>query len=217
MRLPARRLGRGELGVRLREGDRRQGVLLYRPSCPACQACEPIRIETDLFLPTRSQTRALRRGNEALDVRLARPSVTPERVELYNRHKVERGLLIGNELIDIEGYQQFLVESCVDTVELSFRLAGELIGIAIVDRADDALSAVYCYFDPGQKRLSPGTYSILKQIELCRTWGLSYLYLGLYVADCAAMAYKSGFFPHERLIGGSWQRFERERNDRISP
>ena len=209
MRLPARRLGRDELGVRLREGDRRQGVLLYRPNCPSCRACEPIRIETDSFEPSRSQRRVLRRGDDALDVGLAAPSLTPERVALYNRHKVERGLLIGDELVDMEGYKQFLIESCADTIELAYRLAGQLIGVAIVDRADDALSAVYCYFDPDHERLSPGTYSILKQIDLCRSWGLPYLYLGLYVADCSAMAYKSGYFPHQRLIDGRWQRFQR--------
>jgi arginine-tRNA-protein transferase len=49
----------------------------------------------------------------------------------------------------------------------------------------------------------------LKQLELCRNWSLQHLYLGLYIRDCAAMKYKSGFVPHERLIDGHWARFER--------
>ena len=52
-------------------------------------------------------------------------------------------------------------------------------------------------------------YSILKQVELCRAWGLRYLYLGLYVADCRSMAYKAGYLPHERLLDGEWVRFDR--------
>jgi arginine-tRNA-protein transferase len=85
----------------------------------------------------------------------------------------------------------------------------ELAGVAIVDRADNSLSAVYCYYDPAHQRLSLGTYSILKQIELCQSWGLRYLYLGLYIGDCDKMAYKAGFLPHERLVNGRWRGFEK--------
>ena len=124
---------------------------------------------------------------------------------LYNAHKIERGLLISDGLIDAAGYEQFLVESCADTIELRYRLDGRLIGVAIADRAADALSAVYCFYDPDHAALSLGTYSILKQLALCRTWGLRYLYLGLYVGGCHAMRYKARYLPHERLVGGVWQ------------
>ena len=49
----------------------------------------------------------------------------------------------------------------------------------------------------------------MKQLELCRTWGLRYLYLGLYIRECPSMAYKSRYLPHERRISGRWRRFER--------
>jgi arginine-tRNA-protein transferase len=118
-------------------------------------------------------------------------------------------LLFGNDLIDSHGYVQFLVESCVDSIEFSYRLNGKLLGVAVADRAADALSAVYCYYDPRYSRFSPGVYSILKQIELCRQWGLRYLYLGLYVAGSHSMEYKSRYLPHERLVSGAWRRIER--------
>ena len=70
--------------------------------------------------------------------------------------------------------------------------------------------AVYCYYDPDYERLGLGTYSILKQIELCRSFELSYLYLGLFIDDCDRMRYKARFLPHERLVGGRWRRFARE-------
>jgi arginine-tRNA-protein transferase len=207
LRLPARRLTREELSERLREGDRRQGLFLYRPSCPSCSACEAIRIAVREFQPSRTQRRILRRGDAEIRVEVGRPSVSREKVALYNRHKRERGLQIGDDVIDTEGYEQFLVESCTDTIELRYRHAGKLIGVAVADRATDALSAVYCYFDPQYGRLSPGAYSILKQIELCRQMGFTHLYLGLYVAACQPMKYKAGFLPHERLIDGAWRRF----------
>jgi arginine-tRNA-protein transferase len=51
---------------------------------------------------------------------------------------------------------------------------------------------------------------VLKQIGLCRQWGLRYLYLGLYVAGNRPWPYKARYTPHERLIDGAWQRFAKE-------
>ena len=207
LRLPARRLRPHELSQRLRAGDRRQGLLLYRPSCPACRACQAIRIDVSAFAPDKTQRRIFRRGETVLRTDIARPSPSPEKVALYNRHKGERGLLIGDGFTDADGYEQFLIDTCTDTIELTYRDEDRLVGVAIADRAADALSAVYCFYDPTYARLSPGTYSILKQVALCREWGLRYLYLGLYVADCRAMRYKARYVPHERFIDGSWHRF----------
>ena len=47
--------------------------------------------------------------------------------------------------------------------------------------------------------------TVLKQLELCRQLDLRYLYLGLYIAACAPMAYKARFIPHERLVDGTWR------------
>ncbi len=209
LRLPSRPLTADELSQRLREGDRRNGRLLYRPTCPTCHACEAIRIDVNSFAPSKTQRRVFRRGESVFQTEIGPPLLSRERVVLYNRHKIERDLLIENELLDAADYQQFLVDTCTDSVELRYRIGGELAGIAITDRAADALSAVYCFFDTRFGRWSPGTYSILKQIALCREWGLRYLYLGLYVARSETMAYKATFLPHERLIHGEWRAFDR--------
>lgn len=207
LRLPMRRLKPVEFSARLAAGDRRQGLLLYRPKCPRCVACEAIRLDVSRFRPNATQRRVVRRGDEALRVLIGRPAVTAEKVALYNRHKMERGLTTGDGLIDAEGYEQFLAESCTDTIELRYVLNGLLVGVAIADRAADALSAVYCFYDPSFARLSLGTYSVLKQLELCRQWQLPYLYLGLFVAGNRAMAYKARYLPHERLVDGAWREF----------
>jgi len=205
LRLPVRPLRADEFSHRLQEGDRRQGLLLYRPHCPTCHACEAIRIDVEAFEPNKTQRRVFRRGEATIHTQIGRPTVTAEKVALYNRHKIERDLLVGNELVDASSYEQFLVETCTDTIELTYHYAGRLIGVAIADRASDALSAVYCFYDAHYARVSPGTFSILKQIALCRLWGLQYLYLGLYVAACTSMSYKADYLPHERLIDGVWR------------
>ena len=207
LRLPRRRLSREEFDTRLAAGDRRSGPVLYRPTCPSCNACEAIRLEIARFCPNRSQRRALARGDLELSTEIGPALADGERVALYNRHRRLRGLEHREGAASASDYRQFLVVSCCETFELRYRLEGALVGVALVDRAADSLSAVYCYFDPSHDRLSLGTYSILKQIELCGLWGLSYLYLGLYVARSRHMAYKGNFLPHQRLVDGEWREF----------
>ncbi|MBI4704288.1 MAG: arginyltransferase [Deltaproteobacteria bacterium] len=212
LRFPIRRLAPAELDRRLAAGDRRQGRLLYRTTCSGCRACEPLRVEVARFRPDRTQRRVLRRGDGAIQTDIAEVDLSAEKVALFNRHKQLRGLATSDSLLGPAGYQAFLVDSCCDSFELRYYVEGWLIGVAVVDRGEQALSAVYTYFDPDYGSLSPGAYSILKQIELCTSWGLSYLYLGLYVAGCPAMTYKARYLPHERLIDGRWVRFERAAN-----
>ncbi len=207
LRLPSRPLDRKELDDRLEVGDRRQGFVLYRTACPSCVACEPIRLPVKSYHLSRSQRRVKNRGDRELTVLVGPPVMDTRRVELYNMHKVGRGLHDGQPPIDAEGYRDFLVSSCCESFELSYYLGNDLVGIAIVDRGEKSLSAVYCCYDPNVAHLSIGTYSILEQLELCRTWGLDYLYLGLYIAECDAMIYKARFRPHQRLVGGEWKTF----------
>ncbi|HEY4158655.1 MAG TPA: arginyltransferase [Polyangiaceae bacterium] len=207
LRIPARVLDREELERRLSSGDRRQGIFLYRTSCPGCQACEPIRIEVAKFHASRAQRRVLERGDRSLSVEIAEPLADERRVALYNAHKEGRGLSSGRDAIDLDGYREFLAVSCCETFELRYSFAGQLVGVALVDRSREALSAVYCYYDPRVEKLSIGTFSILKQVELCRLWRLEYLYLGLYIADSPRMRYKARFRPHQRRINGQWLEF----------
>jgi arginine-tRNA-protein transferase len=77
--------------------------------------------------------------------------------------------------------------------------------VGIVDLGRESLSSVYFYFDPDRADLSPGVFSVLQEVELCRRTGRKYLYLGLFVKDCRHLAYKADYEPHERLIGGAWR------------
>ena len=211
LRIPARPLTRAELDHRLVAGDRRQGIFLYHTHCPGCRACEPIRIEVARFRAGRSQRRTLLENDRRLRVEVGPPLADTRRVHLYNLHKQGRGLGSGRSPIDIDGYREFLVLTSCETFEIRYVLGEELIAVALVDRAEDSLSAVYCYYDPQFSSMSLGTYSILKQIELCRRWQLGYLYLGLYIAESEHMQYKARFLPHQRLLGNTWVEFDRPR------
>lgn len=212
LRIPSRTLSPKELDDRLYAGDRRQGIFFYRTECARCSACEPIRLEVDQFRPSRAQRRTQRRNDRLLRVETGPPVADETRVRIYNRHKEERGLGSPRRPIDLDGYREFLVMSSCDTFELRYLLGERLVGLAIVDRGATSLSAVYCYYDPAHARLGIGTYSIMKQVELCQKWGLKFLYLGLYIAECDAMLYKAGFLPHQRLLDRRWVEFQSDRD-----
>ena len=137
--------------------------------------------------------------------------VDDARLALYRAHEPGRGLdRDGRPPIDTIGYESAFAMSCVEGFEVRYFVAGQLAGVAITDRGARALSAVYTFWDPAHAALSLGTFSILTQIALARRWGLDWLYLGLAIRENHSMAYKLAFMPHERRIGGTWQRFARD-------
>src|SRR5947208_2766618 len=71
---------------RMRAGWRRFGRAIFRPRCPDCQACRPIRIVVDRFRPDRSQRRAWKQCESQLVLRVREPSVSPAKLELYDRY-----------------------------------------------------------------------------------------------------------------------------------
>lgn len=189
----------------LAAGLRRAGVFLYYTACDGCQACEPVRINVKNFRWGRSWKRILARGDRLLTMEIASTRLAEENLRLFNLHRTDRDL--GNDGGDYgyEDYESFLVESCFEqTQELRFYLDGQLVGVSVVDCGDDSISAVYTYFNPEFSKLSIGTYSILKQIELCLSTNRTYLYLGMYVQENKHLNYKARFTPQQRWIQGSW-------------
>ena len=209
LRMPTARLTPEQLDASMAAGDRRTGVYLYRTSCPQCRACEAIRIDVGQFEPSRTQRRTFRKGRPLIRTEIGDVVANEKRVALFNLHRNERRLHGDTADIDLFGYSEFLVETCCDTFEIRYFVQDRLIAVALCDRGKMAISAVYCYFDPAYSNLSPGVFSILTQIELCRAWKMQYLYLGYYIAACDHMNYKAKYQPHERLIAGQWTRFER--------
>jgi len=189
----------------LEQGDRRFGPLLYRPDCPECSECEALRVSVERFHPTRSQRRVARRNDGRVHVEIGAPSCTAERVLLFERHRRERGLDQGRpEAVTQDTYRFHLVESCVESLEFAYRIEGRLAAVSILDVGSVSASSVYHYFDPDFSDLSLGVYSVLRELAWCRKQSLAWYYLGLYVADCPSLSYKSAYRPHERRILGRW-------------
>ena len=81
--------------------------------------------------------------------------------------------------------------------------------MAVSDRLDGALSAVYTFFDPAHSGRGLGVYAVLWQLEAARRSGLAWVYLGFTIEGCRKMEYKGRYLPQERLRDGQWVRIGR--------
>ena len=205
LRVPERMVRPEEFDRLLAEGDRRSGRFLYRTSCGACHECRPIRLPTAEFRPTASQRRAARRNQDVV-VRTVTPDCTPAHLDLYNRHKLARGLSRSGEPIDEIGYRRWLVDSCVPTVELQYFVGERMIAVSILDLGKTSVSSVYHYFDPEETRRSIGVHSVVWELAWCRLNRFDWYYLGYYVRDCEHLNYKANYGPHELRMDDGWVR-----------
>jgi len=183
-------------------GWRRFSNLVFRPVCPACMKCVPIRVDVKNFHPSKSQRRVLRK-NDDVHVEIHPPTVTDEHVRLYNAWHEDMTDRRGwrEQAIDPEEYEQaFLLGNFPSLHEVRYTLERRLIGVGLIDVLPRSLSSAYFYHDPQWRDLAPGTFSLLMELELARATDRDYVYLGFWIEDCPSMAYKNRFFPHEILL-----------------
>jgi len=201
---PALRLDMATYGVLARAGFRRSGEHVYRPHCGRCRACIPVRIPVADFRPDRSQRRCLARN---ADVSLTiRPGVFEEdHFRLYRRYMQARHPGGSMDDDDPAIYRRLIGSAWSETLLYEFRIGPRLLGVAIVDRLPDGLSAVYTFFEPAESRRSPGTLAVLKQIEQARAEGLRHVYLGFWNPRSEKMAYKNRYRPLEYYDGQTWR------------
>lgn len=207
-RVPVEPLTLDQFDQLLGEGDQRVGGTLFRTECPFCHACEPVRIDIGTFQPNKTQRRILTRNDRLLRMEFGAPVLSRRRVALWNRHREQRRLMTEHSRRDPVGYQEWLVESCVPTTEVSYYLGPRLIAVSLLETGRTSVNSAYHYFDPHFANLSLGVYSVLKELEWARQQGCRWYYLGLWVRECEALRYKTNYAPHERFVRGQWVRFE---------
>jgi len=188
-------------------GFRRSGPHLYRPHCAACNACVPARVPVEAFTPNRGQRRILAR-NRDLEAEVVDSIHSDAHFALYSRYIEQRHRDGDMYPPDREQYESFLTREWGSTSFVEFRAAGRLLAVAVVDRLENGLSAIYTYYEPGEEKRSLGSYVILWQIERARELALPAVYLGYWIRNCRKMNYKTRFRPIELLANGHWVRVD---------
>jgi arginyl-tRNA--protein-N-Asp/Glu arginylyltransferase len=192
----------------LAAGYRRLGSIFYRNVCGECRRCKPLRLETERFRPSRSQRRTLRKNR---DVRLqihSSASLTVEKFDLYRGYLDSKHSGKGEkEIRDYETVLSNIHYGYAHTIEMDYYDGDRLIGVGIVDEAEDSLSSNYFYYDTDYLHRRPGVFSVLKEILLARVMGKKYYYLGFYIEETAKMSYKKLFRPNEIYEDSGWREF----------
>ncbi|MBF0102739.1 MAG: arginyltransferase [Desulfobacterales bacterium] len=187
----------------INQGFRRSGKIFYKNVCKECSECIPIRIEVDRFRLSKSQKRALKKNQ---DIRIVTEPVSYQKNDfvLYKKYCQSK-----HSRIEIKyDYIGFLIDTPIPTEMMRYYYKDMLIGIGWIDILPNSLSSVYFAFDPEYSDRSLGVFSVLKEIELCKTRNKKWLQLGFWIESCPKMSYKNQYKPHELLINGKWKQVE---------
>jgi arginine-tRNA-protein transferase len=188
----ATRVSDMDLDLLLEKGWRKFGIYYFRPSCPGCRECIPLRIPVSEYHPTRSQKRTLKRA-ENVEMTVNPLVYRDEVFEIYRDHSLHR---FGRDSDRAEFMASFYQQSCPG-VQTEYYLDGRLFAVGYLDLSHRALSSVYFVYHHEYEFLSPGVLGVLREVDLCHRWGLDYYYLGYYIAGNRSMSYKNRFYPHE--------------------
>lgn len=197
----------GDYHIFLSRGYRRMGAIFYRHVCTQCSVCRPIRLQTERFRPGRSQMRTMNK-NRDISVKIGTPVVTSGKVRLYEKYiKNKHNETNGSGLRDYETVVSHIHQGYDFTLEMDYYVRGRLIGVGIVDAAQDALSSHYFYYDTDELGRRPGVMSILREISLAESMNKKFYYLGFYIEGLSKMEYKKDFRPNELYVEDRWRDF----------
>ena len=199
-----------------RIGFRRSQTVAYRPSCSNCRACVSVRVAAQVFRPSASQKRILKRNSDLIATE-CRPWATAEQFDLLQRYLNHRHPGGGMAAMDEVDFADMVEHTAVSSFVVEYREPsvnrepGRLVAACLMDRQEDGLSMIYSFFDPQHKdRSGLGTYVILDHIRRAARSKLPYVYLGYWVEGSERMQYKIRFRPIEVLGPQGWRRMSED-------
>ena len=186
-------------------GFRRSHDIVYRPVCPACKACVPVRIPVSEYTPGRSARRILNANTDLSRTELA-PLPNREQFLLFSRYQASRHGDSDMARMNESDFAAMVEEGAAGSAIVEHRdPSGHLVATMLVDRLTTGYSAVYSFFDPDAGKRSLGTFMILDLVRTAQERGLDHIYLGYWIAQSRKMAYKARFRPLQALVDGVWR------------
>ena len=190
----ATQLNSNELGSWLRSGWRKFGMYYYKPECPQCQSCIPLRINVNDFKMSKSLRRCWNKNSDYLSCQIQKPVYSDRAFEIYQKHSILR---FDQKAGDKEHFIESFYLPSAPMLQTNLYLGKDLMGVGYLDISDDGMSSVYFAFDPEISEYSPGTYSILSEMNHVKKKNMDYYYLGYWVKNCLSLDYKQRFKPYE--------------------
>ena len=202
-----------EYEERLEIGWRRFGRAWFRPRCPSCTACQPLRIDVAKFEPNRSQRRNSKQHHGATRLEIGTPTVTDEKLALYDRyHEFQKENVgwSGKPSKDAQEYFNSFADNPFPTEEWCYYRDGKLAGIGYVDALPKSLSAIYFFHEPELRPLGLGTWNVLSCVAEAARRRLPFVYLGYYIEGCRSSEYKGKYQRAEAMDWSDqqWREFE---------
>lgn len=199
-----------ELDYLLNKGWRKFGQFVFRPVCPNCQKCIPLRVDLKKFKLSKNQTKFIKRSKgNGLDIKFSPLIFRRRHFQIYYDHGRHRfrdsidGTIINNEDLFKDTFYRFTGTQVLSEVFLD----GKVIAFGILEQSNDGLSSVYFCYDPKFEKLGLGHYGALNEILYAKELGLSYYYLGYWIEENSFMKYKARYAPHELYDWnkGTWE------------
>lgn len=193
----------------MEQGWRRFAYYYFKPQCPSCNSCTPIRIPSHDFVRSKSQKR-LWKKNKEVTVTFEPKRYRPEIFDIYNNHNQRF------ENNTSESEQDFINTHYQDTCESlqsEFYIDGILVAVGFLDIGVNSLSSSYFIYLTEYEHYSLGNFGVLAELEFCKQQEIPYYYLGYHVKDNQSMAYKSKFYPQQKYNWSTqtWQHFEKSK------
>ena len=186
-------------------GFRRVENWVYKPACPNCNACQPIRVKAEQFKLSRNIAR-IQATNRDLRRNLAAGRLGVDHYDVLQSYLGQRHEDGQMSSMSFDEFSAMILNSPIDTLLTEYVDSDDrLMGCILVDRQRDGLSAVYSFFRPEEKKRSLGSFMIVDLIQRCNEIGLNYVYLGYYIEQSRKMSYKARFRPYQIFSDGAWR------------
>jgi leucyl-tRNA---protein transferase len=167
----------------------------------------PLRIRPANFEISKSQRRVLKK-NQDLRIVFRPIEITPEKEDLFERHKQRFDHAVPDSLYDFLSFEPANVPC--EALEVAVYKDKKLLAASFFDVGATAVSAVYAMFDPTEISRSLGIFTMLLTIKHASKNGKTFYYPGYAYEGNSFYDYKKRFSALEEFDwNGNWKKFEK--------
>ena len=165
----------------------------------------PLRVRLKDFVVSKSQRRVLKR-NRDLQISIRPIEITPEKEDLFERHKRRFNHAIPDSLYDFLSFEP--AEIPCEALEVVVYKDKKLLAASFFDVGGEAVSAIYAMFEPTEISRSLGIFTMLLTIDFAVESGKTFYYPGYAYEGNSFYDYKKRFAALEEFDWrGEWKIF----------